>query len=139
MALFSCQSNKENKMLREILIEQKEQIEDLESENEKLRAKLADEETANDDIQHVGRWLDNRPGANTQLKLDKNIKTGEYYLTFKFEDGSSSKNRVRVTKENSLTRFQQINSEHVEWYIIEKNGDLSMWSQNGKYGTSLCF
>lgn len=139
--LFSCQNHtdKENKFLRETLIEQKKQIEDLEKENSELKAKLIDEDTSNDDIQHIGRWLDNRPGANIQLKLDKNIKTGKYYLNFKFDDGTSMNNRVRVTKENGLTRFQIINSEHVEWYVIEKNGDLSMWSQNGKYGTAPCF
>lgn len=139
MFLFSCQNDNVNKNLRETLVEQKKQIEDLEKENAELRAKLMDEETSNDDIQHIGRWLDNRPGANIQLKLDKNIKTGKYYLNFKFDDGSSDRKRVRVTKENGLTRFQQVNSEHVEWYIVEKNGDLSMWSQNGKYGTALCF
>lgn len=141
VSLFSCQNHtdKENKFLRETLIEQKQQIEDLQKENLELKAKLVDENTSNDDIQHIGRWLDNRPGANIQLKLDKNLKTGKYYLKFKFDDGSLDEKRVRVIKENGLMKIQQINSEHVEWYIIEKNGDLSMWSQNGKYGTALCF
>lgn len=141
MVLFSCQNNEENKMLREMLMVQKKQITDLENENAELRAKLNMDEVAssNEDIQHVGRWLDNRPGANTQLQLDKDLKTGNHYLTFKFDDGSSSRERVQITKERGLMRFQEINSEHVEWYVIEKNGDLSLWSQNGKYGTALCF
>lgn len=137
MVLFSCQNNKENKMLRETLMEQKKQIEDLESENAKLKAEKVSD--LNEDVQCIGKWLDNRPGANTQLILNKDLKTGKFYLTSKFDDGSSDKVQVKVTKEKGLMRFQEVNGKHVEWFIVEKNGNLSLWSQNGKFGTAQNF
>lgn len=137
---LSCSNDGENKMLRETVQSQNALIESLKSENVKLKEELESyKPTLQEDIQIIGKWLDNRPGANIQKTLNKNLKTGKYYVVDKFDDGSELKEQVRVTKENGLTRFQGVNNDHVEWFIIEKNGDLSMWSQNGKFGTAVCF
>lgn len=119
----------------------KTQVESLERELEAFREKARIEEQIklNAQFELVGRWLDNRPGADAQIFLRKEIKTGKYYLIHKFKDGSSSEEPASVTKSNGLRKIRVIGSNHVEWYIIEKNGDLSMYSQNGKFGTALSF
>lgn len=104
----------------------------------KDKARIEEQIKLNAQFEVVGRWLDNRPGADTQIILKKEIKTGKYYLIHKFKDGSSSEEKASVTKSNGLRKIREIGSSHVEWYIIEKNGDLSMYSQNGKFGTALC-
>lgn len=127
----------------------------LESKNEALRAyneKLINENNnlktqldycrygnPNEDIEKIGRWLDNRPETNIQLILNKNIKTGKFFLESRFDDGSSMIEQVRVSLTNGIKKIQSLESEQNEWFIIEKNGNLSMWSQNGKFGTALCF
>lgn len=139
--LSSCGDNSEKRFLQLTIEHQKNVISTLQEENNQLKEKLAaykkTENNAN--VQRIGRWLDTRPGADTQIFLNKDLKTKKYYTIHKFKDGSSTNEEVRVTKENGLTKFQEIDSEHVEWYIIEKNGDLSMYSQNGKFGTAQCF
>ena len=143
-ALFSCQDNQENRFLRETIETQKLELEELDklrAENVELKEKLNNcmFGNPNKDMQKIGKWLDNRPAANIQLILNKNTKTGKYYLTSKFADSSTMTEEVRVTTTNGLMKFESIENDHNEWFIREKNGDLSMWSQNGKFGTALCF
>lgn len=140
MFLASCE-NDDSKRRESFLMNQ---INELRAENIYLKGQLEDlkkekQESEQSNIEKIGRWLDNRPGADTQLILNKDLKSKKYYLISKFSDGSTSKDEVKVTKEKGLVRFQIINTDHVEWYIIEKNGDLSMYSQNGKFATALCF
>ena len=125
---------------------QKENSEDannkvLTERNERLKKELENQKETKigDNVQKIGRWLDNRPGSDTQLFLNKDLDSNKYYLIHKYSDGSTSKDEVQVTKEKGLVRFQEINTNHIEWYIIEKNGDLSMYSQSGKFATALCF
>lgn len=106
---------------------------------EQSKEKIVEQSEDEKNIQKIGRWRDVRAGANQTLILNKNLKLDKYYLICCFDDGSSLKDEVRVTKEKGLMRFQIIHTDHVEWYIVEKNGDLSMWSQNGKFATALCY
>lgn len=141
--LASCENN-DSKRRESILMNQ---INELRAENIYLKGQLDDlkkekQSKQNNDpsnIQKIGRWLDNHPGADTQLFLNKDLDSNKYYLIHKYSDGSTSKDEVQVTKEKGLVRFQEINTNHIEWYIIEKNGDLSMYSQSGKFATALCF
>lgn len=142
MFLASCE-NDDSKRRESFLMSQ---INELKAENIYLKGQLDDlkkeKQSKQDDpsnIQKIGRWLDNRPGADTQLFLNKELDSNKHYLIHKYSDGSTSKDEVRVTKEKGLVRFQIINTDHVEWYIIEKNGDLSMYGQSGKFATALCF
>lgn len=142
--LFSCQNSQENDMLRrtiEIQNSQLAELEQLKRDNIELKEKLNHcmFGNPNENVQKIGNWLDNRPGADIQMTLNKNIKTGKYYVISKLKDGTSMTEQVRVTKVNGQMKFESIENSHNEWYIIEKNGDLSMWSQNGKFGTALCF
>lgn len=139
--LSSCGDNSEKKFMQLTIEHQKDVISTLQEENNQLKTKLAvyKEVETSANVQKIGRWLDTRPGADTQIFLNRDLKTKKYYMIHKFKDGSSSNEEVRVTKEKGLTKFQIIDSDHVEWFIIEKNGNLSMHSQNGKFATAQCF
>lgn len=95
--------------------------------------------TPNENIQKIGCWYDSREPAECTILLNKNLSNGYFYMIHKWKSGGNLNEKVRVSKVNGLTKIEPIESDHVEWYIIEKNGDLSMWSQNGKYATALCF
>lgn len=135
--LISCDNG--NSKHRNTALQTQNEI--LSSENERLKKELENQKETKigDNVQKIGRWLDNRPGSDTQLFLNKDLDSNKYYLIHKYSDGSTSKDEVQVTKEKGLVRFQEINTNHIEWYIIEKNGDLSMYSQSGKFATALCF
>lgn len=139
--LSSCGDDSEKKFLQLTIEHQKNVISLLQDENSQLKEKLAayKETVTSANVQRIGRWLDTRPGSDIQISLNKDLKTKKYYVTHKYKDGSVSNEQVRVTKDKGLTKFQIIDSEHIEWYIIEKNGDLSMYSQNGKFATAQCF
>lgn len=113
----------------------------LQIENEKLKEELEHYKTveANRNIDKIGRWVDTRPGSDQTITLIKNLETDKYYMICEFKDGTSSQDEVRVSKEKGLLKFKIIGGNHVEWYIIEKNGDLSMYGQNGKFGTALSY
>ncbi len=92
-----------------------------------------------DDYEKIGKWYDTRPGCGTIITLAKQMDSDNYLLLHEFSDGSYSMEEAVVTKENNLTKFRLKEQIHLEWYIIESNGDLSMYSQNGKFGTALAF
>ncbi len=118
-----------------------EEIVLLQIENEKLKEEIEHYQKveANRNIDKIGRWVDTRPGSDQTITLNKNLETNKYYMICEFKDGTSSQDEVRVIKEKGLLKFKIIGGNHVEWYIIEKNGDLSMYSQNGKFGTALSY
>lgn len=134
---ISCNSDslkKENEKLYEEVVL-------LQVENKKLKEELEHYKTveANRNIDKIGRWVDTRPGSDQTITLIKNLETDKYYMICEFKDGTSSQDEVRVSKEKGLLKFKIIGGNHVEWYIIEKNGDLSMYGQNGKFGTALSY
>ena len=118
-----------------------EEIVLLQIENENLKEEIEHYQKveANRNIDKIGRWVDTRPGSDQTITLNKNLETNKYYMICEFKDGTSSQDEVRVIKEKGLLKFKIIGGNHVEWYIIEKNGDLSMYSQNGKFGTALSY
>lgn len=92
-----------------------------------------------ENTEKIGRWMDVRSMADCTLTLTKNTDTGKYYVLMEYGDGSYSYDEVVVTKQNNLTKFRLKEQMHMEWFIIESNGDLSMYSQNGKFGTALAY
>lgn len=142
LALFlfvSCNnSSDEIAFLKEQVSSLQYQNEQLCSENTKLKKQLETLVSPKEDnsIQQIGRWLDNRPGSDKHIIIIfKNLKTKKYFIKHTFGDGSSDLKEARFTKHKGLNRYEPINNEHNEYCIVEKNGDLSMWSQNGKFAT----
>lgn len=139
MALASCNnSSKEITSLKEQVSSLQYENELLSAENAKLKKKLEKKTSSksNSDIQQLGRWLDNRPGSDKHIiTIFKNLKTKKYYIQDTFGDGSSNVEEARLLNHKGLKRYEAINNEHNEYCIVEKNGDLSMWSQNGKFAT----
>ena len=104
--------------------------------NLKKQLKILKSPKNNSDIQQIGRWLDNRPGSDKHIiTIFKNLKTKKYFIKDSFGDGSSDIEEARLLNHKGLKRYEAINNEHNEYCIVEKNGDLSMWSQNGKFAT----
>ena len=113
----------------------KDQVSSLQHQNELLSSENANPKN-NSDIQQIGRWLDNRPGSDKHIiTIFKNLKTKKYFIKDSFGDGSSDIEEARLLNHKGLKRYEAINNEHNEYCIVEKNGDLSMWSQNGKFAT----
>ena len=107
-----------------------------ENANLKKQLKILKSPKNNSDIQQIGRWLDNRPGSDKHIiTIFKNLKTKKYFIKDSFGDGSSDIEEARLLNHKGLKRYEAINNEHNEYCIVEKNGDLSMWSQNGKFAT----
>lgn len=140
LCLIFCMASCESDNTKRKVAAMQQLIEELKSENQELKDKLANKIKLDEQkLERLGRWLDVRPGlGNTQYFLQKD-KSNKYYLICKYSDSFSSIEEVRMKKVNGLYRFQIINSEHVEWYIIEKDGNLSGYSQDGKFATFICF
>ena len=140
LCLIFCMASCESDNTKRKVSAMQQLIEELKSENQELKDKLANKIKLDErELERIGRWLDIRPGVgNSQYFLQKD-KNEKYYLICKYSDGSSSTEEVRMKKVNGVYRFQVINGEHVEWFVIERNGDLSGYSQSGKFATFICF
>lgn len=131
LLLSSCASNNAQKNEEEQETSTEISVESKSNDNEKF--------VIPENTEKIGRWKDVRPMADGVFTLTKNNDNGKYYMLMEYGDGSYSYDEVVVTKENNLTKFRLKEQIHLEWYIIESNGDLSMYSQNGKFGTALAF
>ena len=139
LSLAACKkSSTEIASLKDQVSSLQHQNELLSSENANLKKqlKILKSPKNNSDIQQIGRWLDNRPGSDKHIiTIFKNLKTKKYFIKDSFGDGSSDIEEARLLNHKGLKRYEAINNEHNEYCILEKNGDLSMWSQNGKFAT----
>lgn len=135
ICIISCTNSQPDSIKQDIAALQ-QQNDSLKHENDKLKEQLnvCIYGDPNKDIQQIGRWSDNRPGSeNHILTIFKNLKTGKFYIKDEFSDGSSNVEEARPLNHKGLKRYEPINNIHNEYCIVEKNGDLSMWSQNGLF------
>lgn len=91
------------------------------------------------DIQNIGRWKDVRPNSNITITIFKNLKSNKLYIKHSFKDGSNGVEEARISNRKGLKSYEFINNTHNEYYVIKGDGDLDMYSQNGKFATALCF
>lgn len=137
--LASCNnSTNEVSFLKEQISSLQYQNELLCAENAKLKKQIEKgiSSKSKSDIQQLGRWLDNRSGSDKHtITIFKDLKTKKYFIQDTFGDGSSSIEEARQLNHKGLTRYEAIDNIHNEYCLVEKNGDLSMWSQNGKFAT----
>ena len=138
--LLSCGNNeseslkKENENLKVQIADLNQQVKDLKNE---LHNCIYG--NPNQDIQQLGRWKDIRPGADIVITIFKNTKTNKLYIKNEFKDGSSTTDEARTLDFNGLKRYEILDNKNNEYYVLEKNGDLSLYGQSGKYGTAPCF
>lgn len=135
--ITSCNnSTNEISFLKEQISSLQYQNELLCAENAKLKKQIEKGKSSKSstDIQQLGRWLDNRPGCDKHIiTIFKDLKTKKYFIQDTFGDGSSNIEEARQLNYKGLKRYEAIDNIHNEFCLIEKNGDLSMWSQNGKF------
>lgn len=138
--LSSCYNGDNKSSSSKEIAELKQRLTTLEKENSELKLKIIKTNVIekNNDFVLLGKWIDTRHGSdNTQLILKRELKNNKVLFSHLYSDGSSDSCEVIMTKENGKSRFQEINGSHTEWYVIEKDGSLSMYSQNGKFGTAM--
>lgn len=83
----------------------------------------------------LGKWQDNRPYASCLLVIYK--KNGKLFLKKTFTDGSSGDEEFITRKFKGKVRYEpKKNPEHI-YYLVENNGNLSMFGVHGKFGDAL--
>lgn len=92
-----------------------------------------------ENLEIIGKWIDQRPATNTIITLIKDVSTDKYYIKNKFSDGSEGLDKVRMSKYKGLDKIYVIGEQHGEYYIIEKNKCLGMYGQNGKFNECITF
>lgn len=124
---------------------EKTEIEKLKLEIEKLNYRNTDIKEKLDkyiygdpkrDIIQMGDWFDAQKDiSRCFIKLFRNEKTNKTYMHFKYGDDSETTDEMRVSEYKGLKRYELFDNVHNEFYIVEKNGDLSMYGQSGKFRT----
>ena len=79
----------------------------------------------------VGQWRDDTPmieNVKIIYKADDKLKIQTTY-----KDGSQSDDKLIKKKENGKTRYDFADNPHGEYFIVEDNGNLGMYGENGKF------
>lgn len=79
----------------------------------------------------INKWKSEKSLAGGTLTLWED-STGVKYMRIQFADSSPMDSELRETKENGKVRLDDDNS-HGEYYILEDNGNLGMYSNDGKF------
>jgi hypothetical protein len=78
----------------------------------------------------IGRWRDDRLYVSNTMTISK--RSGVFYLSRLFEDGSRSEIMLREQSSDHGRRFDRIpTSRFGEYYVIAKTGELEMWDIEG--------
>lgn len=88
----------------------------------------------NDKRETLGKWVDETPYVSSSITLLKN--NGEYFFETCYHDGSNSSNKVRATKLNGETRYDDCETNiHGEYFLVSENGILNFCSEDGIFRT----
>lgn len=144
ICLLSCSDDTENKMLKRKISELQEQVVDLQDNVKMLEGELDKciNGDPNKDIQQIGRWIDIRDGDySATITIFRNIKSNKFYMTYEIDQSKfkARPDEVRVLEYKGLKKYELINNEHNEYFVVEKNGYLSMYGQEGKFNTAKPF
>lgn len=83
----------------------------------------------------IGKWQDARPYANCILVIYK--KNKKIFMKQTFSDGSSGKEEFIKKKFKGKTRYEPKKNTERIYYLVESNGNLSMYGNDGKFGDAL--
>jgi hypothetical protein len=78
----------------------------------------------------LGKWKSHNSLMGSVLIYHQIGK--EKYMTIKFFDGGESVKKVKISKKNGKTKLNDDNG-FGEYYILEDNGNLGMYGDNGKF------
>lgn len=79
----------------------------------------------------LGKWRSEKSLMGATLMFFKN-KKGKLNMRITFKDGGNMDSEIKETKESGKTRLEDSNG-HGEYYILESNGNLGMYGNNGKF------
>ena len=83
----------------------------------------------------LGKWRSEKSLMGATLILYKNTKN-ELKMKIIFKDGSSMESEVKTSTKDGKTRYDYDN-EHGEYYILELNGNLGMYGNDGKFDEAI--
>ncbi|MCL9805881.1 hypothetical protein NAT51_10130 [Flavobacterium amniphilum] len=83
----------------------------------------------------LGKWRSEKSLMGASLVFFKN-KEGKLYIRITFKDGSTMDSEIKETKTSGKTRLDD-NNGHGEYYILESNGNLGMYGNNGKFDEAI--
>ncbi|MFC2104782.1 hypothetical protein ACFLS4_05475 [Bacteroidota bacterium] len=88
-------------------------------------------DTINIDGVIIGKWRSEKSLMGASLVLYKDSEE-KLKMKITFKDGGSMDDEIKESTENGKTRYDDGN-EHGEYYILESNGNLGMYSPDGKF------
>ena len=78
----------------------------------------------------IGKWND--PTLYMERKITIYTINDTLKIRYVYKDGSFGDKLLKTVKEKGLTRYNIVDNSG-EWYVLEKNGNLSTWGEGGKY------
>jgi len=91
--------------------------------------------TTDIDGEILGKWRSEKSLAGASLVLYKNSEN-KLLMKTTFKGGSSMEDEIKTSKKDGKTRYDDDN-EHGEYYILESNGNLGMYSADGKFDEAI--
>lgn len=79
----------------------------------------------------IGKWRDENPlveSVTIIYKVDGKLRSHTTYY-----DGSQSDDELIEKQENGKKRYDFVDNPHGEYFIVEDNGNLGMYGENGKF------
>ena len=85
------------------------------------------------DIQ--GKWRCEKSLSGATMILYKNAEN-KLMMKIKFKDGGDMEDEIKESKQNEKIRYDDGN-QHGEYYILETNGNLGMYGNDGKFDEAI--
>ena len=112
----------------------KVQILGLTSEQEKTLKQVTDDPSR----KIIGNWLDETPYAGSRIAIFR--QNGKLFLENMFKDGSSGKKEVIEKSSGRKRTFRAKEKNNFgEFYLIDKQGNLQLWDNEGYISTAKKF
>lgn len=81
----------------------------------------------------IGSWMVER---GLEYRMTAYNKDGQTYLQSAYGDGTSSDDLYALAKTDKGTKLEEEDSGFGEYFIINSEGELEFWSDNGNYYTA---
>lgn len=81
----------------------------------------------------IGSWMVNR---GMEYRMTAYNKDGQTYLQSAYGDGTSTDDLYVLTESDKGTKLEEEDNGFGEYFIINSEGELEFWSDNGNYYTA---
>jgi len=85
----------------------------------------------------LGKWRSEKSLSGAALILYKNSEN-KLVMRITFKDGGKLESEIKKSEQNGKTRYSDDN-KHGEYYILESNGNLGMYGNDGKFDEAVKF